>query len=260
MPTTPSGSDGPHPNTPSTPNTSKFSLCWQAEMRSRRDGENCVCAPRPAPVCHGDLMQWRTKPAAQAQPRLAVAVSAHVVKNTDWVLLLRCICSIFSHHNDALVLLTDNDSPTSLQTNFVASLAGEYNAGGRIISCRNQPSGWSLGALGWAAERALDLGATHFAYLQHTMRLRKPLPLHDLARRNCSLMSFQHFAGTNFDTQERLPKWILRSWVVKTAKRLNLSAERSFSGMYSRERMYVAYPWRGDLGDYLEIRPNRSTN
>ena len=65
-------------------------------------------------------------------------------------------------------------------------------------------------------------GATYFAYLQHTMRLRRALPLSSLARRNCSMMAFQSFPGGNFGNFERAPHWVLRTWVQRHAAALGL--------------------------------------
>ena len=185
---------------------SRFSACWEAELRARRSGHNCSCSTLPSPtLCEAPASHAWTS----TDRRLAVAVSAHIVGRQDWMLLLRCLCSILQHHHGALILLTDNDSVTGNQ----AALAGRYVHGGRVVVCRRSPSAWSFGSIGWAAEAALSLGATHFAYLQHTMRLRRPLPLETLGARNCSFMNFQHFSGANFDTQERLSRWVLRAWV-----------------------------------------------
>lgn len=145
---------------------------------------------------------------------------------------MRCLCSVLSQHPGSLILLTDNESPATANQFAVSQLAGHFGSG-QIVVCRHTPSVWSFGALDWAAQAALSLGAKHFAYLQHTMQLRRQLPLSSLTERNCSLMNFQHFSGSNFDTEERLKKWILKSWMLWQAKLLGLDGNRIQSGIYS---------------------------
>ena len=225
-----------------------WSACYEAalrgsvRMRVAMNDSACACPAPHALVMHDRVTGlpglcsaagpslWASS-ATTRERRLLVAISAHVSDPKGLLLLQRATCSVLSLHAEAAVLVVDNASPPP----YAAQLRLLAEGGTRVHVCRSpRASGWAFGVLQQASEWVVRYGATHFAYLQHSMALRRPLPLAPLPH-NCSLACYQHFPGRNFDSEERAKHWLLREWVVREWARLGgkYPKNSAFHGIYS---------------------------
>ncbi|KAL1521798.1 hypothetical protein AB1Y20_021451 [Prymnesium parvum] len=219
-----------------------WALCWDAALRSRPQPTNasalspfpddgaCPCPSLPPPLCRPRPPLWRP-----AMPRLLVAISVHVTDSSGWLLLRRAVCSVFTHHPNASVLLVDQASPHPFAARIVCL------AFARLSICRHAAaSRWAYGAIELAHSWAEAHNATHVAYLQHTMALRRPFPLGGLGTSallthpNCSFVSFQVFRGQNYDSEERMKHFVLKAWVDREWNvRLHQPTPKKYFGVYS---------------------------
>ena len=223
-----------------------WSVCYETMLRSsqrRKTGINdsaCLCPPRQQLVMHdkvsgapgacqlGARSVW---PEGEGVPRLIVAIAAHISDAKAWLLLRRSVCSVLHYHPEATLVVVDNASPLEFATQLRHLAASSR----RVHACRSsRSSGWGFGALAQASEWVDQQEATHFAYLQHSMALRRPLPLATLPV-NCTFVNYQHFRGRNMDSEERAKHWIMRAWVEREWNALGgvWPKNDAFHGVYS---------------------------
>ena len=242
--TSPRDSTGPMAQPSYSPRGARsWAVCWEVALRTRLQSKNvterralpgddtCPCPEPQAPACSYKEPRWDG-----ASARLLVAISAHITDQVSFLLLRRSICSVFSLHPGASVLVVDQASPRPFSLH-VQRLGG---AGAAISVCRYpRASAWAFGAFEQAYKWLMAHGATHLAYLQHTMALRRPLPLGNLStalhsRPGCAFVSYQTFRGQNYDSEERMKHFVLKSWVDREWNgRLHQTTPKKFYGVYS---------------------------
>ena len=155
--------------------------------------------PLPARAARGDVPTL-TQPGPSAG--LLVGIGAHVESPSDMQLLVRCVQSVRRLHDNAIVVVIDNDSPdvdlpgAAAMTNVSSLLRSFFRADASLIIQRQSPSWFAFGALSASIGVALHHQVSRFAYLQHSMQLLQPLPLSSLP---CPLVAFRSFPANAWE-------------------------------------------------------------
>ena len=130
-------------------------------------------AQQPSGTCHLHLDKpppWSSTP--HLDIRLVVAVNAHAQSATDGALLRRCLCTVHEHHPLAWIHVVDNGSPDE------RSIAAAISP--RVRFCRFSHYVGIFRGIAEVVHHAVHRDATHLAFLEHRMRLLRPLPLLNL--------------------------------------------------------------------------------
>ena len=126
------------------------------------------CAPTDADA---PPPSWREEDVAGA--RLVVGMRANITSSADLAMLERALCSLRYYHPTAHIYVIGGADTAARAAELRTRLRGQSRTA--FIVCATPP--WSFDALGAAAVYASRHAASHFAFMQHSMRLLQPWPL-----------------------------------------------------------------------------------